>query len=226
MRILVVEDEEKLCIILERGLRSDGYIVDVAATVRQALSCIESNNYDLAVLDVQLPDGSGTDILQHIRRSGIDIPILMLTAKDALQEKILHFENGADDYLTKPFSFVELLMRLKALLRRGQVQRPDQLRIGDLEIDRLTRNIRRAGRKIELSAKEYALLDHLANNAGRALSRAMIIEHVWDQSFETLTNIVDVYVRQLRMKVDDGFDHKLIRTVRGVGYMICAEEES
>ena len=146
------------------------------------------------------------------------MPILILTARDATEEKVQHFEAGADDYLTKPFAFAELVMRVKALLRRGPVARSSVLRVADLEVDRLTQQVRRGGRRIELTPKEYALLEYLAANPGRVFSRTMIIEHVWDQSFEGLTNIVDVYVRHLRSKVDDPFPLKLIRTVRGVGY--------
>ena len=147
----------------------------------------------------------------------------MLTARDSVADKVSHLASGADDYLTKPFAFAELVVRIKALLRRAPTQRPDTLRIADLEIDRLSRQIRRGARKIELSAKEYGLLEYLALNTGRVLSRAMIIEHVWDQSFEGLTNIVDVYIRQLRSKIDDEHEHKLIKTVRGIGYTLSGE---
>ena len=163
---------------------------------------------------------SGTEVLRRIRRKNQHVPILVLTARDATEEKVKNFEAGADDYLTKPFTFAELLVRIKALLRRGPVSRDSVLRVGDLEVDRLSQQVRRAGKRIELTAKEYALLEYLAANPGRVFSRTMIIEHVWDQSFEGLTNIVDVYVRHLRSKVDDEFTTKLIRTVRGVGYSL------
>ena len=163
---------------------------------------------------------SGTEILEKIRRKNQQVPILILTARDGMADKVKNFEAGADDYLTKPFAFAELLVRVKALLRRGPVNRSSVLRVGDLEIDRLSQNVKRAGKKIELTAKEYALLEYLATHPDRVFSRTMIIEHVWDQSFEGLTNIVDVYVRHLRAKVDDPFPVKLLRTVRGVGYSL------
>ena len=171
-----------------------------------------------------LPGMSGTELLQKIRRKNQNVPILILTALGSMEDKVKNFEAGADDYLTKPFAFAELLIRVKALLRRGPVDRSSVLRVGDLEIDRLSQNVKRAGKKIELTAKEYALLEYFASHPGRVFSRTMIIEHVWDQSFQGLTNIVDVYVRHLREKVDDAFPVKLLRTVRGVGYSLSDEE--
>ncbi len=167
---------------------------------------------------------SGTEILRLVRRKNPNV-LLILTAKDALSSKVENFEAGADDYLTKPFAFTELLLRVKALLKRGPVNRADILRVGDLELDRLALKVKRAGRRIELTSKEFALLEYLMVNAGRVLSRTMIIEHVWDQSFDGATNIVDVYVRHLRNKVDEPYETKLIRTVRGVGYSITAEAD-
>ena len=218
MRLLLVEDEKKVSELVARALRSERYAVDVAADGPSGWEFVEAYDYDLIILDVMLPALSGTDLLKRIRRKNQHVPILVLTARDATEEKVRHFEAGADDYLTKPFAFAELIMRVKALLRRGPVARSSVLRVADLEIDRLTQQVRRAGRRIELTAKEYALLEYLAANPGRVFSRTMIIEHVWDQSFEGLTNIVDVYVRHLRSKVDEPFAVKLIRTVRGVGY--------
>jgi two-component system copper resistance phosphate regulon response regulator CusR len=180
-------------------------------------------DYDLIMLDLMLPGLSGTEILRRVRRRNGSPAVLVLTARDATADKVENFEAGADDYLTKPFAFAELLVRTKALLRRPPVQRSHELRVADLEIDRLTRQVRRGGKRIELTSKEYALLEYLATNAGRVLSRTMIVEHVWDQSFENLTNIVDVYVKHLRTKVDDPFSPKLIRTVRGVGYVLEPE---
>ena len=183
-------------------------------------------NYDLIILDLLLPGLSGTEILEKIRRKNLLVPVLVLTARDGIADKIKNFELGADDYLTKPFAFAELLLRIKALLRRGPVNRSSMVHVGDLEIDRLSQNVRRAGKKIELTAKEYSLLEYLATQPGRVFSRTMIIEHVWDQSFQGLTNIVDVYVRHLREKVDDAFSVKLLRTVRGVGYSLDDKSSS
>jgi two-component system copper resistance phosphate regulon response regulator CusR len=226
MRILVVEDEKKLADIIARGLRAERYAVDVAYDGGAGGKMADTYEYDLIILDLMLPIQSGTEILQRVRRRNQQVPILILTARDATDEKVRNFEAGADDYLTKPFAFAELQVRVKALLRRGPVNRSSVLRISDLEVDRLSQQVKRAGKKIELTAKEYALLEYLATNPGRVFSRTMIIEHVWDQSFEGLTNIVDVYVRHLRSKVDDAFATKLIHTVRGVGYCLSDEEQS
>ncbi|HEY3787167.1 MAG TPA: response regulator transcription factor [Steroidobacteraceae bacterium] len=220
MRILLVEDETKLCEFIARALKAERYAVDTAADGSTGWELAEAYEYDLIILDLLLPGISGTEILRRVRRKNHQVPILILTARDAMQEKVRNFEAGADDYLTKPFAFAELLMRVKALLRRGSSSRASVLRVADLEVDRLSQHVRRAGRRIELTPKEYALLEYLAANPGRVFSRTMIIEHVWDQSFEGLTNIVDVYVRHLRTKVDDPFPTKLIRTVRGVGYSL------
>ena len=226
MRILLVEDEKKLSELIERALKAERYAVDVALDGQRGWEMAEAYEYDLIILDLMLPILSGTEILRRIRRKNQQVPILILTARDATVEKVENFEAGADDYLTKPFAFAELLMRVKALLRRGPVTRSSVLRVGDLEVDRLSQKVKRAGRKIDLTPKEYALLEYLATNPGRVFSRTMIIEHVWDQSFEGLTNIVDVYVRHLRSKVDDPFQTKLIRTVRGVGYGLVESAES
>jgi DNA-binding response OmpR family regulator len=218
MRLLLVEDEKKVSELVARALRAERYAVDVADDGQRGWDLAESYDYDLIILDLMLPGLSGAEVLKRIRRKNQRVPILVLTARDAMAEKVHQFEAGADDYLTKPFAFAELVMRVKALLRRGPVVRSSVLRVADLELDRLTQQVRRGGRRIELTPKEYALLEYLAAHPGRVLSRTMIIEHVWDQSFEGLTNIVDVYVRHLRAKVDDPFPVKLIRTVRGVGY--------
>jgi heavy metal response regulator len=225
MRILLVEDEEKVSRFIVRGLTAESFAVDAAADGLAGLELATTYNYDLIVLDLMLPGLSGTEMLRQIRRADHRVPILMLTARDAVADKVEHLEAGADDYLTKPFAFAELMARIKALLRRGSVDRPSVLRVADLEVDRLSQQVRRASRRVELTAKEYALLEYLTANAGRVLSRTMIIDHVWDQSFDGAANIVDVYVRHLRSKVDDGHDKKLIRTVRGVGYKISDETD-
>ncbi len=226
MRILVVEDEEKIAGLIARSLKAEGFVVDTAADGVLGLELAGTYQYDAVILDIMLPKISGTMVLEGIRKKNRQIPIIMLTAKDAVLDKIKHIEAGADDYLTKPFSISELVVRIRAVLRRAPVQREDAVKIADLEINRLSRIVRRGGKRLELSAKEYALLEYLALNSGRILSRSMIIEHVWDQSFEGLTNIVDVYIRQLRQKIDDGFEHKLIKTVRGMGYTINDEPSS
>ncbi|HXB60986.1 MAG TPA: response regulator transcription factor [Candidatus Acidoferrales bacterium] len=220
MRILLVEDEKKVADIVARGLKAERYAVDVAHDGLGGWEMASVYDYDLAILDLMLPGMSGTELLEKIRRKNQQVPILVLTARDGMDDKVKNFEAGADDYLTKPFAFAELLVRVKALLRRGPVNRSSVLRVGDLEIDRLAQSVRRAGKKIELTAKEYSLLEYLASHPGRVFSRTMIIEHVWDQSFQGLTNIVDVYVRHLRAKVDDAFPVKLLHTVRGVGYSL------
>ena len=220
MRILFVEDETKLCELVARALKAERYAVDVAGDGNAGWSLADAYDYDLIILDLMLPGLSGTEVLRRIRRKNQQVPVLILTARDATEEKVQNFEAGADDYLTKPFAFAELLIRIKALLRRGTGNRSSVLRVGDLEIDRLSQQVKRAGKRIELTPKEYALLEYLASHPGRVFSRTMIVEHVWDQSFEGLNNIVDVYVRHLRRKVDDPFATKLIRTVRGVGYSL------
>jgi DNA-binding response OmpR family regulator len=226
MRMLLVEDEKKVCDLVARALRAERYAVDVAADGHAGWQMADSYDYDLIILDLMLPGLPGEELLKRIRRKNQQVPILVLTARDATEAKVANFEAGADDYLTKPFAFAELIMRVKALLRRGPVARASVVKVADLELDRFTQQVRRAGRRIELTPKEYALLEYLAASPGRVFSRTMIIEHVWDQSFEGLTNIVDVYVRHLRAKIDDPFAVKLIRTVRGVGYGLTGEPGS
>lgn len=209
-----------------RGLRAERFAVDVAYDGTSGWEMASTVDYDLVILDLMLPGLNGTELLRRFRRKGGNAAVLVLTARDATNDKVENFEAGADDYLTKPFAFAELKVRVKALLRRQPAARGQVLRVGDMEVDRLTQQVRRAGKRIELTAKEYALLEYLSSHAGRVLSRTMIIEHVWDESFEGLTNIVDVYVRHLRSKVDDAFPTKLIRTVRGAGYVIGEETEA
>lgn len=223
MRILLIEDEEKLAHALAASLKTEGFAVDLALNGAEGMERVAGCAYDLVILDIMLPGLDGSQVLKKIRARNREIPVLMLTARDSVQDKVKHFEAGADDYLTKPFSFAEFLVRIKALLRRRPSQQTDAIRIEDFELDRLTHKVKRAEKRIELSSKEYALLEYLATNAGRVLSRTMIIEHVWDQSFESLTNIVDVYIRQLRTKIDEGHEQKLIHTVRGAGYVFGEE---
>jgi len=220
MRILLVEDESKVARFIARGLSADRFAVDTAADGQNALDLAGAYHYDLIILDLMLPGITGTEILRRLRSRDTNVPVLVLSARDALADKVGHLELGADDYLTKPFAFAELLVRVKALLRRGPVNRASVIRVGDLELDRLSRRVTRGGRPIDLTAKEYSLLEYLMANAGRVLSRSMIIEHVWDQSFDGVFSIVDVYLGRLRSKIDQSADQKLIRTVRGVGYSI------
>jgi len=224
MRILLVEDEKKVSRFIERGLKAELHLVEVAGDGATALHQLRSYSFDLVILDLNLPDMSGNDVLAAVRKGGSAIPVLVLTARDGLGAKVQSFDLGADDYLTKPFSFTELMLRVKALLRRGQTPtRSDVLTVGDLVLDRAAHQVRRGGHSVELTSREFALLEYLMANAGRVLSRTMIVETVWDQSFEGLTNIVDVYIRQLRRKIDDDAEVKLLRTVRGVGYSINEE---
>src|SRR5665213_4315972 len=212
MRLLMVEDDRKLAEFVARGLRAERFTVDLAADGREGIHCFESQPYDLLILDLMLPHISGSELLRRVRRSQPSLPVLVLTARDATEDKVRHFEAGADDYLTKPFDFAELLVRIKALLRRTPVERTDVLRIANLELNRLTQQVRRANQRIDLTAKEFAVLEYLMCSPGRVFTRTMIHNHVWDQSFEGVTNIVDVYVRYLRKKVDEPFPVKIIHT--------------
>jgi len=220
MRVLAVEDEERLLGILLRTLKAEGFSVDGVTTAQEALEQVKLNHYDLIILDLQLPDGSGTTLVRQMRQQQRKMPVLILTARADIDSKIENFEAGADDYLTKPFALAELMIRVQALLRRGPLIQDNVLKVENLELNRLTRQVRRAGKRIELSPKEYSLLEYLFLHAGRTLSRSMIVERIWDQSFEGLTNIVDVYIGHLRHKIDEGFEPKLIRTVRGLGYSL------
>jgi two-component system copper resistance phosphate regulon response regulator CusR len=225
MRLLLIEDEEKVANFISQGLGAERFAVDVVRDGGTGLEYATTYQYDLIILDLMLPTIDGSEILRALRSRNLNMPILILTAKDDVEDKVKNLEAGADDYLTKPFSFAELVARVRVLLRRGPITRASTVRVADLELDRLYQRVKRAGRRIELTSKEYALLEYLVSNPGRVFSRNMIIEHVWDESFDGLTNIVDVYVRHLRAKVDDGYPKKLIFTVRGVGYMISDGSE-
>ena len=220
MGVLIVEDDRKLADFVARGLRAEGFAVDLAADGREGRGHIDSYQYDVLILDLMLPLVSGSELLRLVRRSNPTLPVLVLTALDATEDKVKHFEAGADDYLTKPFDLAELVVRVKSLLRRTPVERTDVILVSNLELNRLTHQVRRGGQNVELTNKEYALLEYLLSSPSRVFTRSMILEHVWDQSFEGVTNIVDVYVRHLRRKVDDPFEVKLIHTVRGVGYCV------
>jgi len=224
MRILVVEDEKRIADFLCRGLQGAGYAVDAAPTGKAALENVHSTDYDLVVLDLMLPDMDGLQVLEAIRQRKAGPPVLILSARSGLEDRVKGLEQGADDYLVKPFAFVELLARVRALLRRGQPA-PEKLQVADLTLDCIRRKVLRGAETIDLAPKEFGILEYMMRNRGRPLSRTMIVEHVWDMDYDGLTNIVDVYIRHLRSKIDDRFQQKLIQTVRGIGYMIEVPEK-
>ena len=219
MRILVIEDEKRIAEFVARGLEGAGYGVDSADDGAAGLEMTHATDYDLIILDLMLPDMDGLKVLEKIRNRKTSPPVLILSALGAVDDRVKGLERGADDYLGKPFSFIELLARVRALLRRGQPM-PERLQVGELVLDCIRRKVTRGGEAIDLAPKEFSILEYLMRNRGRALSRTMIVEHVWDMDYDGLTNIVDVYIRHLRSKVDDRWPQKLIHTVRGVGYMI------
>jgi len=220
MRILIVEDDKKVGAFLEKGLKEEQYAVDVCRDGEEAMDLAMVNPYDVIVLDIMLPKKDGFAVCRELRQAGVLTPILMLTAKDTVEDKVAGLTEGADDYLTKPFSFEELLARIRALLRRSQDYKTKVLKVADLELDPARRQAIRAGRKIPLTGKEYALLEYMMRNKGRVLTESMIIEHVWDMNYEGTSNIVNVYINYLRKKIDEAAPVKLIQTVRGYGYMI------
>lgn len=220
MRILIVEDEKKVARFIQQGLEEEHYSVDVAHDGERGALLAETQGYDLLILDVMLPKLSGIEITRRLRASRVATPILMLTAKTATEDTVAGLDSGADDYLTKPFAFAELLARVRSLLRRGSKEKSTVLSIAELELDTVSHKAKRGDRAIDLTAKEYALLEYFLRNKNRVLSRTIISEHIWDYNFDTGTNLIDVYVNHLRNKVDSGFEKKLIHTVRGVGYVL------
>jgi two-component system OmpR family response regulator len=220
MRLLIADDDVKLLTALARGLRGEGYAVDVAATGDAALLQARVYDYDAVILDVMMPPPDGVAVCRALREGGRWSPVLMLTARDAVSDRVQGLDAGADDYLVKPFDFGELVARLRALLRRGAPERPAVLTVGDLEVDPATRTVTRADRAVALTAREFAVLEFLSRRAGHVVSRTDLLEHVWDQNYEGSTNIVDVYVGYLRRKLEEPFGRPLIRTVRGAGYVL------
>ena len=220
MRILVIEDESKTAKFLKKGLGESGFIVDVTGDGLDGLHLVQEMEFDLIVLDVMLPGMDGWEVLTRLRQAGRRTPVLFLTARDAVHERVRGLELGADDYLVKPFAFSELLARVRSLLRRGPSRPQDSVRVADLEIDLLRQRATRAGQRLDLTTKEFLLLSFFARRAGEVLSRTLIAEAVWDMNFDSDTNVVDVNVRRLRCKVDEPFSPKLIRTVRGAGYVM------
>ena len=220
MKILVVEDEPKTGAYLKQGLTEAGFIADLASEGVDGIHLALAEDYDLVVLDIMLPGIDGWQVLQAIRRSGKDLPVLILTARDDVDDRVKGLDAGADDYLVKPFAFSELLARIRTLLRRGKTRESESVSVADLELDLLRRRVTRGGRRIDLTAKEFALLELLLRRQGEVLPRSLIASQVWDMNFDSDTNVIEVAIRRLRAKIDDGFDVKLIRTVRGMGYVI------
>jgi len=220
MRVLVVEDDERIAGFVSKGLRESSYAVDVVTDGNKALYQILLYQYDVIILDVMLPGTYGFNVCHEVRKSGNQTPILMLTARDAVEDKITGLDTGADDYITKPFAFEELLARLRALLRRQSKLRPSSIVVADLEIDTSARRVHRGGSEIPLTAKEYALLEYLARERGKVVGRTEISEHVWDETFDPFSNLIEVYIRRLRAKMDEGYERQLIHTRRGAGYVL------
>ena len=224
MRVLVVEDEERIAEFVRNGLTEHGYAVDVARDGGEALDWADIADFDVIVLDVMLPVRDGVDVCKTLRARGLRTPILMLTARDAVEDRVLGLDSGADDYLVKPFAFAELVARLRALTRREPQVRGPVLHLGDLVLDSTTREVTRGGRLVDVTTKEYTLLQYLMRNPNQVLTRTMIAEHVWNYDFDNATNVIDVHIRNLRRKIDDPFPAKLIHTVRGAGYRISSRQ--
>jgi len=224
MHILVVEDEKKVASFIKRGLEEEKYTVDLASDGEEGLALGTAKPYDLILMDLMLPKMDGLSVIRELRQKGIHTPVLCLTAKDTVDDIVSGLDSGSDDYLTKPFAFAELLARVRALVRRGSKDRGAEIHFADLRLDPVAHKVWRGSREVELTAKEYALLEYLMRNPNQVLTRTMIAEHVWDYTFDSFTNIIDVYVNYLRKKIDKDFDKRLIHTVRGVGYVLKEEE--
>ncbi len=220
MRILIVEDDKKVAGFIKKGLEEETYAVDVAYDGEEGFHLAAMNDYDMIILDWMLPKMDGLEVLTQLRDKKVSTPILLLTAKDAVDDKVTGLNKGADDYLTKPFAFSELLARIRSLLRRGQAETQTELKVGDLILDMVSHKVSREGEEIELTGKEYSLLEYFMRNEGKVLTRTMIAEHVWDYNFDTFTNVIDVYVNHLRKKIDKKYPAKLLHTLRGVGYVM------
>jgi heavy metal response regulator len=223
MRILIVEDEIKVAKFLKQGLEEEHYVVDITHDGEKGESLATTENYDLIILDILLPKKDGFAVLRNLRLRKLSTPVLMLTAKGSTEDKVEGLDSGADDYLTKPFAFAEFLARVRSLLRRGIAEKSTMLKVSDLHLDTVTHKAKRAGNTIELTAKEYSLLEYFMRNKNRVLTRTLISEHIWNYNFDTGTNVIDVYINHLRSKIDDGFEKKLLHTIRGVGYILKDE---
>ena len=220
MRILIVEDEKKVAGFIKKGLEEETYAVDVAYDGEEGFHLADMNEYDMIILDLMLPKMDGLEVLTRLRDNKVGTPILLLTAKDEVADKVTGLNKGADDYLTKPFAFSELLARIRSLLRRGQAETQTELKVGDLSMDMVSHKVNRNGEEIELTGKEYSLLEYFMRNEGKVLTRTMIAEHVWDYNFDTFTNVIDVYINHLRKKIDKKYPTRLLHTLRGVGYVM------
>ena len=220
MRLLIIEDEKKVAGFIKKGLEEETYVVDVAYDGEEGLLLAQQGEYDLIILDLMLPVMDGLEVLSRLRAEKNDVPIILLTAKDSVEEKVTGLNKGADDYLTKPFAFSELMARIRVLLRRGKAETKTELQIDNLTLDLGSHKVKRNGEEIELTGKEYSLLEYFLRNQGKVLTRTMIAEHVWDYNFDTFTNVIDVYVNHLRKKIDKNYPKKLLHTLRGVGYIM------
>ena len=220
MRLLIIEDEKKVASFIKKGLEEETYVVDVAYDGEEGLLLAQQGEYDLIILDLMLPIMDGLEVLSRLRTEKNNVPIILLTAKDSVEEKVTGLNKGADDYLTKPFAFSELMARIRVLLRRGKAEMKTELQIDNLTLDLVSHKVKRNGEEIELTGKEYSLLEYFLRNQGKVLTRTMIAEHVWDYNFDTFTNVIDVYVNHLRKKIDKNYPKKLLHTLRGVGYIM------